>query len=297
MIVQFTYTEGMAHSVANTIKDILDCTHVEATNFATQGFVDHLTPEKAEALYKALSQITYTKEVSISNTDAEKNPSENANSVDEEDESITISFTPKEGCTKRDIFNVFRSIAKSDEAFGKRMNAVRKGYLKCPMEDWLKMRDELQKVANVCVINDGTEDLPAVVDAEEVHKSEIMVASEVDEDTNESITVVLCLITLNEETFEKFKNNRKRISGVLRIVGSIIPQIRRICIAGVEDKEKQTLMVALESPTCAIALDKATELGEFAEAIGESIIDFVDNDFNETRIRAIESDLAPLYAN
>lgn len=297
MIVQFTYDDDHKTTITKAIKTTLNCSLFEAHNFANQGFVDHLTPEKAEALYKALSQIVYTKEVSVSNTDAEKDPSENTNSIDEEDEFITISFTPKEGCTKRDIFNVFRSIAKSDTGFGKRMNAVREGYLKCPMEDWLKVRDELQKVANVCVINDGTEDLPAVVDAEEVHKSEIMVASEVDEDTNESVTVVLCLITLNEETFEKFKNNRKRISGVLRIVGSIIPQIRRICITGVEDEEKQVLMIALESPTCAIALDKATELGEFAEAIGESIIDFVDNDFNETRIRAIESDLAPLYAN
>lgn len=208
---------------------------------------------------------------------------------------MVVTIQPYNGCDQNVIDVVKEIVGCSLE---KATEVVNIGRIHCPTTMGKELAKKLSTFAKIRTFEaneDAEEQNNVPMCVEEVPQSEIMVASEIDEDTNESITVVLCLITPSTETVEKFKNNRKRMSGILPIVGSVVPQIRRIVMGTIVNDDKETLMVALASPSCAIALDKATQLGEFAEAIGKAILDFVDNDFNEARIRAIAKDLSSLY--
>lgn len=298
MIVTFTHKEGEKLQVVKIIRDTLKCGLKEAKEFADQGFVPDLTVVDAEKLVYTLGQSGRVKSVESNNDPKDVEnllPIIDRVSEIKKDESITISFTPKEEYSN---WNVSRAIhSKLAYSIKEITKIVKEGRLTCSMEDWLKIRDELQKVADVCVINDNTKDLLPVIDTEEVPQSKIMVASEVDEMTGDSITVVVSLIPVKQELVEKVQSDNRRMRSILPLIGSIIPQMRRATMGTIIDDNQCTQMVALYSPSCAIDLDKATQLGEFAEAIGEAIIDFIDNDFDEARIRAIAKDLAPLYEN
>lgn len=136
---------------------------------------------------------------------------------------------------------------------------------------------------------DDTEDLPAVVDTEEVRKSEIFVSSTVYE--GGAKTVVFNEMHLTKEDAEKMET--MRASSICSLVGEIIGPVTNIAVIG--NDEIMSSIVALRIPKGCIDIEGINQLGEFAEAINEMILDFVHGSIDESRIHAICKDMDPMY--